>query len=248
MKIGITFDALFSRPIFGTLQMLEYPCKRRWIEQEVMYMIELIPEDAEYKVHYLVVVGMNEYKGKIKYVDGWFSEKEEMDNKYEVAIERVDEGLHLYDVNKVSNEFVTLCDSTTERDALQALAALINGPQFVGIDFWDIMLCSNPIMEFKTKTFAGDSFMSDVEVWIDSLKTKINPQNVRIMSGYGGMTVSELQKVAVKLLCEDVENTTQNCQLLSCVYDDNSIVQISLWIGEQGQSDYYDAVKLPVWL
>ena len=198
-------------------------------------MIELMPEDSEYKAPYLAVVGMNEYKGKINYVDGWFSKKEEMDNKYVLAIERVDEGLHLYDINKVSDEFVTLCDSETERDALQALAALVNGPQFIGVDYFDIMHCSDPIMEFKTKKFATDSFMSDVKTWIDSLKSKTNLKNVRIMSGYGDIGVLELQKVAEKILWEDVEDTTQDYQILSCVYNDNSYVQISLWVKEQGQ-------------
>lgn len=198
-------------------------------------MIELMPEDSEYKAPYLAVVGMNEYKGKINYVDGWFSKKEEMDNKYVLAIERVDEGLHLYDINKVSDGFVTLCDSETERDALQALAALLNGPQFIGVDYFDIMHCSDPIMEFKTKKFATDSFMSDVKTWIDSLKSKTNLKNVRIMSGYGDIGVLELQEVAEKILWEDVENRTQDCQILSCVYNDNSYVQISLWVKEQGQ-------------
>ena len=133
----------------------------------------------------------------------------------------------------MSDGFVTLCDSETERDALQALAALLNGPQFIGVDYFDIMYCSDPIMEFKTKTFATDSFMSDVKIWIDSIKT--NLKNVRIMSGYGDIGVLELQKVAEKILWEDVEDTTQDYQILSCVYNENSYVQISLWLKEQGQ-------------
>lgn len=213
-------------------------------------MLEMKQDDSEKN---LVVIGMDEYKEEINYVDGWITEKTETINEYLFAIERVSGGLRLYMKGTQFDEgFVTVCDSTMERATLQALAALVSNRQMLDVEYNDIMLCSSPIMEFKTKNFAIDSWVPDVKDWFVSLKSEMNPQNVKIISAYGCVDALEASDIFGKLM-EDVGDTEQDIHLMSCVSSDTkaSYVQISLWLGEQGQRKFKserEKIQIPSWL
>lgn len=181
----------------------------------------------------LAAIGMDEYKGEIEFVNGWLLEKKEAIGKYEFIVERVSGGLSICNVDtEPFSGFTTICDTSMERDVLQALAALVSRNQRIGLDWYDIITSINPIMKFNTHTFtAVDSWISDSLKWFEGLELKTNIQNVRMISIYGGVTLCEAGEIMTALADYD-----KNDMLLCSLVDSNtdtSVVQISLWLDSE---------------
>lgn len=178
----------------------------------------------------LAVIGMDEYKGEIEFVNGWLLEKKEAVGKYDFVIERVGKGLSIHVVdNALCSGFTTICDTSTEKEALQALAALVSYNQTIGIDWHDIVTRSSPIMGFEAHTFTADDFwVSDSMNWFDCLKSKANLQNVRMISIYGGATVCGAEEI-MTALAEYTKNDMILCSLVDSGIN-TSDVKVSLWL------------------
>lgn len=188
----------------------------------------------------LAAIGMDEYKGEIEFVNGWLLEKKEAIGKYEFVVERVSGGLSICDVDaEPFSGFTTICDASMERDVLQALAALLSSNQRIGLDWYDIITRSSPIMRFKTHTFTVvDSWVSDSLKWFEDLESKTDIQNVRMISIYGGVTLCEAGEI-MTALADYAKNNRLLCSLVNS-NTDTSVVRISLWLDSEmiGSNDY----------
>lgn len=176
------------------------------------------------------MIGMNEYKGKIEFVNEWLQEKNEIAGKYDFVIERVGQGLSIHTLDStLFSGFTTICDTTTEKAVLQALAALVSYNQMIGIDWQDIVNTGSSVMEFKTYTVSADDFwVSNSMNWFEDLKSKTKLQNVRMISIYGAATLHGAGEI-MTAFAEYTKNDMLLCSLVDSGIN-TSDVMVSLWL------------------
>lgn len=177
---------------------------------------------------YIAVVGLNEYRAEIDCENVRFLNESDSVDEYEFVIGRAETGLFLH-TTKQRIGFVTICDVTTEKQALQALVHILSEDQIIGIDWNDIEAHVTPTVKFYSKIVNLNHCITETKDWIKGTLSCIAINRVCILLVYGAISILEVNEIS-EAFVDAFGDASDILIAFVSPKETNPEVQVSIWV------------------
>lgn len=199
--------------------------------------MEIMPMDREYIS--LVVMGFSQYKEKISYVDKWCDKITDIADNWYISfiLEDVPEKSQ---IKLIFNDFtrpkevIIEYDKTEEEVALQQIAAMVAGPQWIGIDPLDIYQHISPKVKFLTYAIEkkdDTEYLIAAKKWFKQIAQNYRTSAMLLISGDTGLSLA--YKIA--RFYEEITGADKNIlfQANGENWETANGIRISIWLNEE---------------